>query len=256
MAWLAQGQSSPDSIQELNAFLGWASTLSPDTFPDDGGALLNAYRTKLIRDGISSSDADQLITRLRKSVATDSRISTLFYNKHYARRNPIYSSAPNAFLVETVQDLRPGRALDVGMGDGRNAIFMAQRGWDVTGIDLAEVGVARAKKRAADLRIKLNALIQDADGFDFGIQQWDLVCLLYFSGYPYVHDIQKRIANGLKPGGYIIGEGPDTDPKDLTDGLELWTQLGITVVRLEYRAKKADWGQPGFSRMLLRKSSA
>ena len=44
-------------------------------------------------------------------------------------------------------------------------------------------------------------------------------------------------------------------PKDLTAGLEIWEPLGITVLRLEYRAKKADWGQPGFSRMLRRKSS-
>jgi hypothetical protein len=49
--------------------------------------------------------------------------------------------------------------------------------------------------------------------------------------------------------------GPNANPKDLTAGLEIWEPLGITVLRLEYRAKKADWGQPGFSRMLLRKSS-
>jgi len=64
-----------------------------------------------------------------------------------------------------------GRALDVGMGDGRNAIFLAQRGWDVTGIDLSEVGVAKAKNRAVELGVNLNALVQDIDDFDFGAQQ-------------------------------------------------------------------------------------
>jgi 2-polyprenyl-3-methyl-5-hydroxy-6-metoxy-1,4-benzoquinol methylase len=62
----------------------------------------------------------------------------------------------------------PGRALEMGMGDGRNIIFLAQRGWDVTGSDLAEVSVAKAKKRAGDVGVKINALVQDADKFDFG----------------------------------------------------------------------------------------
>jgi SAM-dependent methyltransferase len=257
MTALALCQSGPRGRDEWKAFLGWANGLSPDAFPASGLTLLDAYRKKLIEDGVSSADADQVVTRLREYAKSNPEpFSTLFYNKQYASRNPIYSTAPNAFLVEVVQELRPGRALELGIGDGRNVIFLAQRGWDVTGIDLAEVGVAKAKKRAADLGLKINASVQDADKFDFRTQQWDLISLLYFSGYPYLHDAEKRIANSLRLGGYIIGEGPDTNPKDLTDGLEVWEPLGITVLRLEYHAKKADWGQPGFSRMLLRKGSA
>jgi Tellurite resistance protein TehB len=50
----------------------------------------------------------------------------------YACWNPIYSTAPNAFLAEVIQELQPGRALKWGMGGGRNIVFLAQRGWDVT----------------------------------------------------------------------------------------------------------------------------
>ena len=82
-----------------------------------------------------------------------------------------------------------------------------------------------------------------------------MVCTLYFSGYPYVHDIEKRIATSLKPHGYLIGEGPTANPKDLGDGGDVWQALGVTVLRLEYRADKADWGQPGFGRFLIQKGT-
>jgi len=57
--------------------------------------------------------------------------------------------------------LTAGRALEVGMGDGRNAISSHKRGWDATGIDLAETGIALAKKRVAELGVRFNALIQE-----------------------------------------------------------------------------------------------
>ena len=66
------------------------------------------------------------------------------------------------------------------MGLGRNTIFLAQKGWDATGIDLSEVGVAKAQKRASSLGMHIKALVADVNRFDLGTDQWDLICLLYF----------------------------------------------------------------------------
>jgi hypothetical protein len=93
-----------------------------------------------------------------------------------------------------------------------------------------------------ELGVKLNALVQDADKFDFGTEQWDLVSLLYFSGAMYVHDFEKRVANSVKLGGYIIGDGPHVSPKSLGEGREVWEAAGFTILRLEYRADKAGTG--------------
>jgi 2-polyprenyl-3-methyl-5-hydroxy-6-metoxy-1,4-benzoquinol methylase len=138
---LAPCQSDAEA-NEWKAFSELANALPPDSFPASGGAVLNAYKAKLIRDSVVPADADKLIKRLRKHANSGPEFQVLAYNKMYASQNPIYSTAPNPFLVEVVQELRPGRAIDVGMGEGRNSIFLAQRGWDVTGIDLAEVGIA------------------------------------------------------------------------------------------------------------------
>jgi 2-polyprenyl-3-methyl-5-hydroxy-6-metoxy-1,4-benzoquinol methylase len=103
--------------------------------------------------------------------------------------NRVYSQAgaeaahrdkSNLFLVETVTNLPPGRALDLGMGEGRNAIHLAQQGWSVAGLDVSDVGVAHANEKARVLGVRIDARVKDIYTFDFGTAQWDLVCLLYF----------------------------------------------------------------------------
>jgi SAM-dependent methyltransferase len=204
---------------------------------------------------MSPADADKVIATVKDyEAANPGAANILFYNKIYGRKDAAFASQPTAFLAETVAGRKPGRALDLGMGEGRNSIFLAQHGWDVTGIDLSDVGVAKARKQAADLGIAMKALTQDADRFDYGSKQWDLVCLLYFSGYNYVHDIEKRIAAGLKPGGLIVNEGPHPSPQSQMDRWKKWGPLGFDLLRLEYRHSKSDWGQPSFGRMLIQKT--
>ena len=76
------------------------------------------------------------------------------YNAIYSddAEQAILSHAPNAFLVKFAKTLKPGRALDVGMGQGRNTIYLAQQGWQVTGFDLSDAGVKLARERATKLR--------------------------------------------------------------------------------------------------------
>jgi 2-polyprenyl-3-methyl-5-hydroxy-6-metoxy-1,4-benzoquinol methylase len=90
------------------------------------------------------------------------------------------------------------------MGQGRNAIFLAQQGWDVTGLDLSELGVAEAKERARKLDVRIDARVQDVYRFDFGESQWDLICLLYFIIRASQSGLYQRLAAARKPGGRVI----------------------------------------------------
>jgi len=125
------------------------------------------------------------------------------------RWNETYSSGrgfkakPNALLVEAAKYLPAGKALDLGVGQGRNAIYLAQHGWDVTGVDITEVGIEQARARARELGLKLTLVLQDADVFNYGREQWDLVTVIYFNPRPYA----KRIQTALKPGGVVVVEG-------------------------------------------------
>ncbi len=177
-------------------------------------------------------DADKVIAAVKDyEAANPGAANVLFYNKIYEKKDAAFESHPTAFLVETVAGRNPGKALDLGMGEGRNSIFLAQHGWDVTGIDLSDVAVAKARKQIGALGIVMKTLILDADKFDYGSKQWDLVCLLYFSGYNYVHDIEKRIAAGLKPGALVINEGPHASPQGQMDRWKKWEPLGFELLR-------------------------
>ncbi len=119
-----------------------------------------------------------------------------------ARSRMKFTPAPNAFLVEMTRRLKPGRALDVGMGQGRNAIYLVQQGWQVTGFDLAETGVRQAREQAASLGLKLDAQVRNAADFDFGTDKWDLVVLCYVNAREWL----DRVRQSVRPGGVVILE--------------------------------------------------
>jgi 2-polyprenyl-3-methyl-5-hydroxy-6-metoxy-1,4-benzoquinol methylase len=75
------------------------------------------------------------------------------YNERYSDSLKVFSTAPNAFLVRMLTGRKPGRALGIGIGQGRNALWLAEQGWDVTGIDVSDEGVAQARDEAKRRRL-------------------------------------------------------------------------------------------------------
>lgn len=111
----------------------------------------------------------------------------------------------NEFLAEVIAGRHPGTALDVGMGQGRNALFLAENGWDVTGFDLSDEAVAQAAAAAEAAGLELDAVQADVNAFDYGRERWDLVVVMYMHGLilPRVDDI----VDSLAPGGLLVVEG-------------------------------------------------
>lgn len=92
-----------------------------------------------------------------------------YYNTTYLRNvDGVFNPAPNSFLVEILGEVEPGRALDVGMGQGRNAIYLAQRGWKVTGVDISDEGIRQPKESARKLNLDIEALNTPIESFKFG----------------------------------------------------------------------------------------
>ncbi|HET9622289.1 MAG TPA: methyltransferase domain-containing protein [Kofleriaceae bacterium] len=114
-----------------------------------------------------------------------------------------FNPAPNRLLVETVRGVAPGQALDVMMGQGRNALYLASQGWRTTGFDISDEGLRRAREAAAAQHLELAAVQADADAFDFGVARWDLVTMLYAGSST---KMIERIKPSLKPGGRFVLE--------------------------------------------------
>lgn len=69
------------------------------------------------------------------------------------------------------------------MGEGRNTIFLAQQGWDATGVDLSDVAVKQAKAKAAQLNVKLTAIVDNLDDYELGESRWDLIAMFYIHAW-------------------------------------------------------------------------
>ena len=89
------------------------------------------------------------------------------WDQVYAGEPHLYTTEPNALLVEVAQGMKPGCALDIGVGQGRNAGWLAARGWDVTGVDVSGEGVRQAQTSGAGVRV----LQVGAEEFDMGVEQ-------------------------------------------------------------------------------------
>ena len=170
-----------------------------------------------------------------------------YYGAYAPGAEPVFNHNPNAFLVECVRNRRPGKALDVGMGSGRNSLYLASRGWDVTGFDIAYVAVAQARNRAKKLGVKLNAIVESDADFDFGTKQWDLIVLTY---QPF-RDLLPKLRSSLKEGGVVVIENfhRDTMRERLLDEdatyrnnelLDLFADFRI--LRYEDTVARPDWG--------------
>jgi SAM-dependent methyltransferase len=81
-----------------------------------------------------------------------------FWDERYASLDRVWSGQPNAVLITESRELRPGRVLDVGCGEGADAVWLAQNGWDVTALDVSRVALDRAENHAAHLDVRVQWL--------------------------------------------------------------------------------------------------
>lgn len=129
------------------------------------------------------------------------------------------ASAPTALLVETASVLPPGRALDLACGTGRNALWLAQRGWSVTAIDGSSTAIQVLRDRAAHSRVTVATQVADLEKPEFTIEpgRWDLIAICYYLQRG-LFELSKR---GLVSGGVIVAIALLTEPgKDNSFRLE------------------------------------
>jgi SAM-dependent methyltransferase len=177
-----------------------------------------------------------------------------FWNGKYSDPKFEFNHQPSRLLVEAVRGRHPGLAIDLGMGEGRNAIYLAQQGWQVTGVDLSDVAVAQAKRHAAQVGIKLDAVIDGLDHYDFGRGRWDLITLFYM--HAWYHGAKpravERLRNALKPGGLLVIEGFAGNEKYMFQPNELPRDFGdLRILRYEDVREEADWA-PGSKSHIVR----
>ncbi|HEY3501770.1 MAG TPA: methyltransferase domain-containing protein [Actinocatenispora sp.] len=133
-----------------------------------------------------------------------------FWDERYAEKDRIWSGEPNGVLVAEAADLPPGRALDLGCGEGADAIWLARRGWRVTGVDISAVALARAAKTAAAVGVADLIEWQRCDLADWRPDgAYDLVSAQFLhspDGLPR-DAVLRRAGKAVAPGGVLLVVG-------------------------------------------------
>jgi len=124
------------------------------------------------------------------------------WDKRFRGKEFALGKEANPFLRRHIRLLPKGKALDIATGEGRNAIFLAQHGFDVDAVDISEAGLKKARKLAREGGVKIHTLVADLDAFEIGRDQYDLIGDFYFLKRKMVPKIKK----GLRKGGRVIFE--------------------------------------------------
>ena len=131
-----------------------------------------------------------------------------FWNRRYEAADRLWTAEPNAFLVDFAAGLEPGRALDLGAGEGRNAVWLAKRGWRVTALDVSDVGLARAARRAEEEGVAVECVVADWREHALPAASFDLVVIAYMHPRPDERpSMYGCAADALAPGGHLFVVG-------------------------------------------------
>jgi SAM-dependent methyltransferase len=231
-------------VATYEAFRAWITKQPPATLADEA-AVYERYAAELRTQGKSEREITATIASL-KSIGDRAEIER--WNRILTAPEPRFNTAPNAFLVSVTNGLKPGRSLDVGMGQGRNTIYLAQQGWDSVGFDPADRAVAAAQAQAAKLGVTITTSVARDVDYDWGENRWDLIVLSYVSAREYA----AQVVRALRPGGMVVVEGFHRDATktqsigggvvfDTNELLRIFAPL--RVVRYEDADAKGDFGQ-------------
>jgi SAM-dependent methyltransferase len=186
------------------------------------------------------------------------------WDERYRSSELLWSAEPNRFLVQETAMLLPGRALDLACGEGRNAVWLAERGWRVTGVDFSGVALAKARQLAASRGVEVEWVLADLLAYEPEPRAFDLVALFYLQ-LPAAQrtSVVSRAAEAVAPGGTLLivahdsanlehGYGGPRDAAVLYTARDLAEDLRDSGLRIE-RAERVERPvqEPGGSHVAL-----
>lgn len=139
------------------------------------------------------------------------------WDERYGHDELLWTAEPNRFLVAEVADLRPGRALDLACGEGRNTVWLAEQGWIATGVDFSAVGLDKGRRLAEARHVDVTYELADVTTYR-PAPAFDLVIVMYLHlPDPARGHALANAAGGVAPGGTLLVVGHDIT--NLTNGI-------------------------------------
>ena len=130
------------------------------------------------------------------------------WDKEFDTEIYVYGKEPNDFLRKNFEQLPKGKILCLAEGEGRNAVFLAKHGYQVTAVDSSQVGLNKAKKLAQEHNVEIDVVCADLTTYQLGENKWDGIVSIFCHLPPDIRaPLYNNIAKSLKPNGIFLIEG-------------------------------------------------
>jgi len=139
------------------------------------------------------------------------------WDKRYGLEGWAFGTEPNDFLRQEAHRIQPGRVLCLGEGEGRNAVFLAENGFEVVGVDRSQVGMDKAQELAQERGVFIETVVSSIEDFELTEGEWQGIISIFFHLPPDLREkVNRSVVRGLAPGGVLILEA--FTPKQLELG--------------------------------------
>lgn len=129
------------------------------------------------------------------------------WNIRYSESDYFYGTAPNDFLRNNFGSIQKGKVLCLADGEGRNSVFLAEQGYNVTSVDISSVGVEKTRRLASERGVTVNAIVGDLTDFDLGNHQWNgVVSIFCHLSSELRRRVHQRVVKSLVSGGVVLLE--------------------------------------------------
>lgn len=184
------------------------------------------------------------------------------WNERYRSGEFSPAETPSPLVAEFADSLPEGRVLDVATGTGRDALFLAERGYEVDALDISDAALAAARERAAERSLTVNWVQADVESYCFPERTYDVVTVSFFDALGRLSAIKRA----LKPGGILLYEhhlqsnepidrGPNGDRYRFGSNDLLRACLDLTVLQYEETTREEDGRTSAVVTLVARNSS-
>ena len=129
------------------------------------------------------------------------------WDERYSDQDYVYGKQPNTFLASVIDQIPKGRVLCLCEGEGRNAVYLAEQGFDVTAVDASAVGLAKARQLAEERKVNIETITSDLGEYPVNASNWDAVVSIFCHIPPDIRaQVHQQLVSALNPGGLLVLE--------------------------------------------------
>lgn len=156
------------------------------------------------------------------------------WDERYSEAGFAYGESPNDYLVSVTQEVTGKQVLSLAEGEGRNAVYLAKQGYEVTAVDSSGIGLEKAQALAQKSQVNIKTVVADLADFMPGIEQWDAVVSIFCHLPTTIREqLHKKVIAALRPGGVLILEAYRPQQLEFATGGPGDAGLMMTLEQLE-----------------------